>query len=550
MPAAHEELVFLPLGGAGEIGMNLNLYGYAGKWLMVDLGITFGDDSTPGVDVVMPDPAFIVERREALVGLVLTHAHEDHLGAVPDLWPQLRCPVYATPFAASVLRRKLSEAGIADAVPVTEVALGSRFSLGPFDLELVTMTHSILEPNALAIRTPAGTVLHTGDWKIDPAPLIGEVTDEAALRRIGDEGVLAMVCDSTNVFVKGESGSEADVRQALERLIAGRTGRVAVTCFASNLARVDSIAKAAVAVGRRPALVGRALYRMVDAARENGYLLDFPTTVAERDVGWLPRNEVCLICTGSQGEPRAALARLAQDDHPDIDLEPGDTVIFSSRVIPGNERSIGRIQNLLSERGIEIVSDSAEIHVSGHPARDELARLYQWVRPRVAIPVHGEHRHLVEHAALARACQVPEAFVAPNGSVVRLAPGPVEVIDHVPTGRLVRDGNRLLSIEDSALRDRRRVIWNGAVVATLVVDRAGRLLAPPALSMQGIGSDAASHVASAEAIEAVARAVEGLEPSRRDSDDALQEAARRAVRHAFRVRIGKKPLTDVQVVRI
>jgi ribonuclease J len=550
MPAAHEELVFLPLGGAGEIGMNLNLYGYAGKWLMVDLGITFGDDSTPGVDVVMPDPAFIVERREALVGLVLTHAHEDHLGAVPDLWPQLRCPVYATPFAASVLRRKLSEAGIAGTVPVTEVALGSRFSLGPFDLELVTMTHSILEPNALAIRTPAGTVLHTGDWKIDPAPLIGEVTDEAALRRIGDEGVLAMVCDSTNVFVEGESGSESDVRQALERLIAGRTGRVAVTCFASNLARVDSIAKAAVAVGRRPALVGRALYRMVDAARENGYLLDFPTTVAERDVGWLPRNEVCLICTGSQGEPRAALARLAQDDHPDIDLEPGDTVIFSSRVIPGNERSIGRIQNLLSERGIEIVSDSAEIHVSGHPAREELVRLYQWVRPRVAIPVHGEHRHLVEHAALARACQVPEAIVAPNGSVVRLAPGPPTVIDHVPTGRLVRDGTRLLSIEDPALRDRRRVIWNGAVVATLVVDRAGRLLAPPALSMQGIGSDAAAQAATAEAIEALTSAVEGLEPSRRDSDDALQEAARRAVRHAFRVRIGKKPLTDVQVVRI
>jgi ribonuclease J len=550
MPAPHEELVFLPLGGAGEIGMNLNLYGYAGKWLMVDLGITFGDDSTPGIDVVMPDPAFIVEHREALVGLVLTHAHEDHLGAVPDLWPQLRCPVYATPFAASVLRRKLTEAGIVDAVPITEVALGSRFSLGPFDLELVTMTHSIPEPNALAIRTPAGTVLHTGDWKIDPAPLIGEVTDEAALRRIGEEGVLAMVCDSTNVFVEGESGSESDVRQALERLIAGRTGRVAVTCFASNLARVESIAKAAVAVGRRPALVGRALYRMVDAARENGYLLDFPTTVAERDVGWLPRNEVCLICTGSQGEPRAALARLAQDDHPDIDLEPGDTVIFSSRVIPGNERSIGRIQNLLSERGIAIVSDSAEIHVSGHPAREELVRLYQWVRPRVAIPVHGEHRHLVEHAALARTCQVPEAIVAPNGSVVRLAPGPVAVIDHVPTGRLVRDGTRLLSIEDPALRDRRRVIWNGAVVATLVIDRGGRLLAPPALSVQGIGSDAAAQAATAEAIEAVTSAVQGLEPSRRDNDDALQEVARRAVRHAFRVRVGKKPLTDVQVVRI
>ncbi len=414
---SNDELLFLALGGAGEIGMNLNLYGHAGKWLMVDLGIGFADDTMPGVEVVMPDPAFIVERRADLVGIVLTHAHEDHLGAVADLWPQLKAPVYATPFAASVLRRKLIEAGLRDAVPVTEIPLGGKFKLAPFELEMITMTHSILEPNALAIRTKFGTVFHTGDWKIDPEPLLGDTTDEAMLKRIGDEGALAMICDSTNVFVEGEAGSESKVRANLEKLVRGHKGRVAVTCFASNLARVESVALAAVAAGRHPVLSGRALQRMVEAAQECGYLLDFPECVPEQQAGFLPRDKVLFICTGSQGEPRASMAKLANGDHRDLVLEEGDTAIFSSRVIPGNERSVGRLQNALMARGVEVITDrEADIHVSGHPARDELVKVYQWVRPKIAVPVHGEVRHMVEHAALARACQVPETVVAPNGT--------------------------------------------------------------------------------------------------------------------------------------
>ena len=373
-----DELLFLALGGAGEIGMNLNLYGHAGKWLMVDLGIGFADEAALGVEVVMPDPAFIVERRADLVAIVLTHAHEDHLGAVADLWPRLQVPVYATPFAASVLRRKLTEAGLLSAVPLTEIPLGGKIELSPFSLELITMTHSILEPNALAIRTPLGTVLHTGDWKIDPHPLLGEVTDEATLRRIGDEGTLAMVCDSTNVFVEGEAGSEATVRANLEKAVKAARGRVAVTCFASNLARVESVALAAVAAGRHPVLSGRALQKMVESAKECGYLLDFPTCVPEQQAGYLPRDKVLFICTGSQGEPRASMAKLAFGGHRDLVLEAGDTAIFSSRVIPGNERSVGRLHNALMERGVEVVTDGeVSLHVSGHPARDELTRLYQ-----------------------------------------------------------------------------------------------------------------------------------------------------------------------------
>src|SRR5258708_27643483 len=378
---SNDELLFLALGGAGEIGMNLNLYGHAGKWLMVDLGIGFADDSMPGVDVVMPDPAFIEERRRDLVGIVLTHAHEDHLGAVADLWPRLKAPVYATPFAASVLRRKLIQAGLVDDVPVTEIPLRGKFRLAPFDLEMITMTHSILEPNALAVRTKLGTVFHTGDWKIDPEPLLGEVTDEAVLRRIGEEGALAMVCDSTNVFVEGEAGSEATVRANLEKLVKAAKSRVAVTCFASNLARVESIAKAAVAAGRHPVLAGRALQRMVEAAQECGYLLDFPPCVEERQAGYLPRDKALFICTGSQGESRATMAKLANNDHRDLVLEQGDTAIFSSRVIPGNERSVGRLQNALMARGVGAGTDpEAGMRRAGDQARAARVRGY----PRVS----------------------------------------------------------------------------------------------------------------------------------------------------------------------
>ncbi len=546
---SDDELLFLALGGAGEIGMNLNLYGHAGKWLMVDLGIAFGDDSMPGVEVIMPDPSFIEERRRDLVGIVLTHAHEDHLGAVADLWPRLKAPVYATPFAASVLRRKLIQAGLVDDVPVTEIPLRGKFRLAPFDLEMITMTHSILEPNALAVRTKLGTVFHTGDWKIDPEPLLGELTDEVMLKRIGNEGVLAMVCDSTNVFVEGEAGSEAKVRANLRKLVKSRKGRVAVTCFASNLARVESIALAAVSAGRHPVLSGPALLRMVEAAQECGYLLDFPEHISQQDGAYLPRDKVLYICTGSQGESRASMAKIANDEHRDLVLEEGDTAIFSSRVIPGNERSVGRMQNALMARGVEVVTDrEADIHVSGHPARDELAQVYHWVRPRIALPVHGEVRHMVEHAALARACQVPEAIVAPNGTLVRLAPGPAAIIDHVPTGRLARDGDGVVPLEGETLRDRRKILWNGAAAATLVIDGKGKAVAPPKVSLRGIEDEDG---ALAEAVVAgLKEMLADLSAAERRDDGRIEEAARQAVRRVVRAHLGKKPLTDVHIVRI
>ncbi|MDP2373129.1 ribonuclease J [Reyranella sp.] len=548
VPSA-DELLFVALGGAGEIGMNLNLYGHAGKWLMLDLGIAFGDDSMPGVEVIMSDPTFIEERRKDLIGIVLTHAHEDHLGAVADLWPRLKAPVYATPFAASVLRRKLTQAGLLDDVRLTEIPLRGKFSLGPFDLEMITMTHSILEPNALAIRTKCGTIFHTGDWKIDAEPLIGDLTDEAMLKRIGDEGVLAMVCDSTNVFVEGEAGSEAMVRANLKKLVKGRKGRIAVTCFASNLARVESIALAAVAAGRHPVLSGPALLRMIEAAQECGYLLDFPECISPQDGAYLPRDKVLFICTGSQGEMRASMAKIANDEHRDIVLEEGDTAIFSSRVIPGNERSVGRLQNALMARGVEVITDrEADIHVSGHPARDELVRVYQWVRPRIALPVHGEVRHMVEHAALASACQVPETIVAPNGSLVRLAPGPAEIIDHVPVGRLARDGDGLVPLDGASLRERRKLLWNGAAAATLVIDGRGRAVAPPKVSLRGIEDEDG---ALAQAIVAgLHEMLADLGPSERSDDGRIEEASRQAVRRVVRARLGKKPLTDVHIVRI
>jgi ribonuclease J len=546
---SNDELLFVALGGAGEIGMNLNLYGHAGKWLMLDLGIAFGDDSMPGVEVIMPDPGFIEERRKDLVGIVLTHAHEDHLGAVADLWPRLKAPVYATPFAASVLRRKLTQAGLLDDVRITEIPLRGKFSLGPFDLEMITMTHSILEPNALAIRTKFGTIFHTGDWKIDPEPLIGDLTDEAMLKRIGDEGVLAMVCDSTNVFVEGEAGSEATVRTNLKKLVKGRKGRIAVTCFASNLARVESIALAAVAAGRHPVLSGPALLRMIEAAQECGYMLDFPECISPQDGAYLPRDKVLFICTGSQGEARASMAKIANDEHRDLVLEEGDTAIFSSRVIPGNERSVGRLQNALMARGVEVITDrEADIHVSGHPARDELVRVYQWVRPQIALPVHGEVRHMVEHAALARACQVPQTIVAPNGTLVRLAPGPAEIIDHVPAGRLARDGDGLVPLDGDSLRERRKLLWNGSAAATLVIDGKGRAVALPKVSLRGIEDD--DGALAKGIVASLHEMLADLSASERSDDGRIEEAARQAVRRVVRAHLGKKPLTDVHIVRI
>ena len=554
-PRAAAELAFVALGGAGEIGMNLNLYGYgpppdAHQWLMVDLGVTFGDGSVPGVEVIMPDPAFIVERRGQLLGLILTHAHEDHLGAVPYLWERLGCPVYATPFAVSILKRKLREVGLEDKVPIYVVPLGGRVEIGPFDIEFVTVTHSIPEPNALAIRTPLGTIVHTGDWKFDPAPVVGSISDEAALRRLGDTGVLAIVCDSTNVFTPGVSGSESTLEATLTDLIGAALGRVAVACFASNVARLETISKAAQACGRDVVLAGRSLRRINEAARENGYLADTRAFLDEDAAGWLPPDRAVIICTGSQGEPRAALARIASGDHPNVELDEGDVVIFSSRVIPGNEVAIAKLQNDLVRQGVKIITWSDHhVHVSGHPARDELARMYHLVRPRVAVPVHGELRHLLEHAELARACQVPTALATENGGFIRLAPGPAEVVGDVPVGRLAVDANRLVPLNSALVRDRTRAIYNGSAVVTIVLDAHGRVKGDVQISTLGV-MEADDKNAIGVVRETIEEVVVGTPAGRRGDDVALKEALRIAVRRVFRDRFGKRPVTSIHLVRV
>ena len=427
-PRSGDELVFLPLGGSNEIGMNFNCYGYGPaekrKWIIVDVGVTFGDQTTPGVDIILPDPTFIEARADDILGIVLTHAHEDHIGAMGWLWPRLRAPIYATPFTAFLLREKLRERGCLDEANITEVPLGGNITIGPFEVGLITLTHSIPEPNGLSIRTPLGTILHTGDWKIDPDPILGGVTDEDAIRRLGDEGVLAMVCDSTNVFVDGEAGSEAGVRVQMNALVSTLKGRVAVACFASNVARMHTAIHAAQANGRQVCLVGRSMIRMAAAAAHVGLFRDIAPFVSEQVAGNLPHDKVLYLCTGSQGEGRAALSRIADNSHPHVRLGKGDHCIFSSRVIPGNEVPIRNLQNALADRGVRLYTDRDHpgIHVSGHPCRDELKAMYQWARPRIAVPTHGERRHLLEHAALARDLQVAETVTPRNGDMSALRP--------------------------------------------------------------------------------------------------------------------------------
>ncbi|MDO8423774.1 MAG: ribonuclease J [Parvibaculum sp.] len=554
--AQTDELVFLPLGGSGEIGMNLNLYGHgpakSRKWLMVDLGVTFGNDTTPGIDLIMPDTAFIEEHAEDLVGLILTHAHEDHIGAVAHLWPRLRCPVYATPFTAILVRAKLMDKGIENEVPLHIVELGSRFTLGPFDIEYVTLTHSIPEPNAIAIRTSLGTIMHTGDWKIDPSPMVGANMDIARLTEIGDEGVRAIICDSTNVFSAGTAGSEADVAASLIEVIRPCLGRVAVTTFASNVARVESIARAAEACDRHVVLVGRSMFRMVSAAREAGYLAGLPPFLTEHDIGYLPNDKVLLICTGSQGESRAALARIVDDSHQNITLSKGDTVIFSSRIIPGNESTIFDLQNRLSERGIHIITERDKfVHVSGHPCRDDLVSMYQWIRPELAIPVHGEARHLAEHTALALELQVPEAITTRNGLMTRISPGPAKVLGEVKHGRLYLDGEILIASDDGTVQDRRKLSVAGTVFVTLVLDAKGEVRGEPQVRLHGLPEeDNLGDTFEDIALDAVDDALAKLPMKRRGDDDAVAEVIRRAVRGSIRREWGKKAQVTVVVTRI
>ncbi|HEY8570882.1 ribonuclease J [Phenylobacterium sp.] len=556
--SAADELVFLPLGGSNEIGMNFNLYGFGPphdrKWVVVDLGVTFGDQSTPGVEVILPDPAYIEDYADRILGIVLTHAHEDHIGAVAWLWPRMKAPIYATPFTAFILREKLREADLLEQVHITEVPLGGVIELGPFRMELVTLTHSIPEPNGIAIKTPLGTILHTGDWKIDPHPLLGAPTDEDAIRRLGDEGVLAMVCDSTNVFVDGVAGSEAEVREAITPLIGQMKGKVAVACFASNVARMDTVIRAAEANGRRVALVGRSMHRMAAAAKSVGLMQDVADFVTDSEAGYFPAEKILYLCTGSQGEPRAALSRIADGSHPHVNLGAGDACIFSSRVIPGNEIPIRNLQNKLADRGVRLYTerDHPGIHVSGHPCRDELAEMYRWARPQIAIPTHGERRHLLEHCAFARDLQVPQQLAPRNGDMVRLAPGRAEIVDEVPAGRLYVDAGVLTPENGPSLRERRHAAFNGVVSVAVVLDRKGKIASGPQVRALGLPTDEdypLDDVLDDLADEAES-ALERLSREAREQDETVETAMSRAVKKASQRIWGRRPVVETTVLRL
>ena len=540
-----DELLFLALGGSGEIGMNVNLYGCQGKWVMVDLGLTFADPAYPGVELVLPDLSFIEERREDLLGIVLTHGHEDHIGAIPYLAADLGVPLYATPFTAGLIRLKLEEEGLAKEVELNVIDNEGSFALGPFGFRYVPLAHSIPEGNAVLIDTPYGRVFHTGDWKIDEKPVLGQPSTPEELTAIGDEGVLALVCDSTNVFNPEASGSEGDVREGLMQTTTGAKGRVLVTTFASNAARLQTLGEVANAVGRKLCVAGRSLDRIISTARTAGYLKDFPPTVDWDDAMALPRNEVMIIATGGQGEARAALSRIAFDSHP-IKLDTGDLVVFSSKQIPGNEIAIGRIQNALATKGVLMVTDrQAEVHVSGHPGRPELEAMYRWVRPQILLPVHGERRHMAEQARVGLASGVPSAIVQSNGDLLRLAPNGPEIIGHEATGRLVLDGDVILPADGSTMNERRKVALHGQISVAVALDRRGKLMGDPAVRTQGVPVEEDKAAFLAEAAEEAAVAV----AKGSQEEEALRERVRLAVRRTATRWTGKKPVVDVLLIR-
>lgn len=553
----QDEFVFLPLGGSGEIGMNVNMFGLgpAGsrQWIMIDCGVTFGGDDTPGIDLITADHGYLLDcldDGDDILAIVLTHGHEDHIGAVAHLWPDLECDIYATPFTAELVRRKFVDLGITDP-PIKIIDLCARFVLGPFDLEYITLTHSIPEPNAIAIRTTFGTVLHTGDWKIDPAPVLGEVTDSPTLTELGKTGIMAMICDSTNVFSEGSSGSETEVARGLEGLIAEQTGRVVVTTFASNVSRLVSVCRAAKAADRSICLLGRSMLRMIDVATSVDLLPKGIKFVEPSGASYLPRDKVLYLCTGSQGEERAALSRIARSDHPELSLNAGDTVIFSSKMIPGNERGIYDLINLLTDIGCEVItSEDAYIHVSGHPCRDELREMYEWVKPQAAIPVHGEARHLREHAQFATELGVPHTVVPRNGDLIRLAPGKPTIVDQVPAGRLYIDGKILLPAGDGVIRTRKGLAEHGLIVVALAFDSKGRPIGAPEVLVRGLPEEDNEGEALLPLIERAAkRTFDKIPRPKREDDRELEAALRRGIRTELYPRWGKRGDIAVVVVR-
>ena len=552
-----DEFIFLPLGGSGEIGMNMNLFAYgpaeARQWIMIDCGVTFAGSELPGIDLITPDHGYLLDEIDSgaeLLAIVLTHGHEDHIGAVAHLWPDLECDIYATPFTAELVRRKFIDVGI-DNPPIKIIDMGTRFDLGPFDLEYITLTHSIPEPNAIAIRTALGTVLHTGDWKIDPTPVLGEETDHPTLTALGDDGVLAMICDSTNVFSEGRSGSERDVAESLTQIISEQNGRVAVTTFASNVSRLVSVCRAAQQTDRSICLLGRSMLRMIDVARAVGLLPNGISFVEPKAAGFLPNDKILYLCTGSQGEERAALARIANDDHPELSLSEGDTVVFSSKVIPGNERPIYDLMNNLTELGVSVISsEDSFIHVSGHPCRDELKDMYEMVRPQTSIPVHGEARHIEEHAKLAKSLGIGHAITPRNGDMIRLAPHRPEVIDQVASGRLYLDGQILLPEGEGVIRSRQRLAEEGLIVISVAIDKSGRSMGEPVTIVKGLPHEDNDGDELAAIIErAVHHVMSSLPRPKMKDYREVELAMRRTIRRELYPRWGKRGDIIVAIIR-
>ncbi len=549
LKAYKDELLFVPLGGTREIGMNLNLYGLNDEWIMIDLGIGFANEHLPGVQVVLPDISFLEEIKGKLKAIVLTHAHEDHFGGIPYYFDELNVPIYATPFTAALLKRKMADEGMRGRADIREVAAGSTIELGAFKAECVALTHSIPEMQAIALHTSKGVVFHTGDWKFDPEPLLGPVSNEGRMAELGNAGILAVVCDSTNVFVEGTSGSEAMVRENLIKEIKKASGRVIVTTFASNVARVESIIMAAQAAGRSVALAGKSLWRVTDAAKEAGYLKDALPFLTDRQAMDQPRDKSVIICTGCQGEQRAALTRIVRGEHPAVRLVAGDTVLYSARCIPGNDTQVHYVQNKLTELGIEVVTDrGAEIHVSGHPARDELKHLYSLIKPRIAIPVHGEQRHLHEHRKLAKSLGVKTAIEAQNGVVIQLSGNEPGIVGHVPSGYMAVDGICLVPADASIIRTRRRLRDDGCVIVALALDEDWTLSDDPQIIAPGsLDKQEDSEILEAMS-EAIVEAVENIK--RNHSRQTIEEAVRQVVRRMCNNELGKKPIIEVQILRV
>ena len=551
-----EEFIFCPLGGSGEIGMNMNLFAYGNpenrKWIIVDIGVTFADDTIPGVDLIYADPGFIIDKKENLLGLVLTHAHEDHIGAIAHIWPKLLCDIYATPFTSVLIKEKFKEKKIDLGNKLKIVELNGNIQLGPFKIDFVTLTHSILEPNGLSIQTPAGTVLHTGDWKIDPNPLIGEKINEEKLKKIGNKGVLAMICDSTNVFSPGRAGSESDVRKSLLKVMENRPKRIIVTSFASNVARMETVFYCAEKIGRKISLVGRSMHRIFKAARQCGYLSNVMEPIDPRDVKNIDRKKIVYLCTGSQGEPNGAMMRISSYRHPDVMIEEKDTVIFSSKIIPGNEKKLYKLHNQLVKNGVDVISEDNEfVHVSGHPNREDLKDMYKLVNPKSVIPVHGEHRHMIEHINFAKEMQVPYPVQVENGDIVQLYPGQKpEVVDKAPVGRMYVDGNISVGEDSSSVKERVHIAHNGFLEITILINGSGSIVKKPIISFKGIPSNGENSNFVFDLEDKIKEVCKTYSLKNHKQDQNLIEALKTNCRKTVKDKTGKRPYTNVNLVRI